>query len=144
MIMHWRHLLDFFCCCRHCETIIRYQTHYRVNEALGRYGAEELRVRVQWWSFAEALIIMCSGLGQVLILKTFFTDRHAKKPRAQSGTNPMPPLSTPPLGAPPLSTPPLLLPTNKLWLQRMLCIYQMLFWVRSWIIREVIAMSNIS
>ena len=83
-----RKKIDLFC--RYCNQVIRYQTHYRLNEARGRFGAEELNGRVQWWSLVQAIVILCSGLGQVLVLKTFFTEKQVKKPRSQSTGYPSP------------------------------------------------------
>lgn len=55
--------------------VMQYQTVYRLNEAQGRYIAETLNWRVTWWSTVQALIIMATGLGQLFVLKRFFTDR---------------------------------------------------------------------
>ncbi|RWS08923.1 transmembrane emp24 domain-containing protein 7-like protein [Dinothrombium tinctorium] len=51
------------------------QTHYRLNEAKGRKRAEELNARVMNWSIGESFVILVITIGQVMILKNFFTDR---------------------------------------------------------------------
>lgn len=53
--------------------IINYQTDYRLNEAKGRHSAENLNKKVQWWSVFEAGIIFVTGVGQVIILRAFFS-----------------------------------------------------------------------
>ena len=60
------------------KVVIDYQTHHRLREAQGRAFAEDLNERVQMWSVGESLIVLLVGIGQVLILRSFFTDR---KPR---------------------------------------------------------------
>ena len=59
--------------------MVELQREYRLREALGRHMAESLHNRVQWWSILEALIIVASGCGQVIILKAFFTDKVKSK-----------------------------------------------------------------
>ncbi|XP_018303639.1 transmembrane emp24 domain-containing protein 7 [Mycetomoellerius zeteki] len=56
-------------------SILDYQTHHRLREAQGRKRAEELNERVLWWSVMETLCILTIAVGQVFILKNFFTDR---------------------------------------------------------------------
>lgn len=57
------------------NTIIDFQTHHRLREAQGRKRAEELNERVLWWSLLESLAILIIAIGQVLVLKNFFTDK---------------------------------------------------------------------
>ena len=57
------------------KVILDYQTHHRLREAQGRAFAEELNERVQFWSIGESLIILCIGIGQVLVLRSFFPDK---------------------------------------------------------------------
>jgi len=57
------------------NTIIDAQTHYRLNEAKGRKRAEDLNGRVLWWSVIETCVVLIIGVGQVIILKNFFTDK---------------------------------------------------------------------
>lgn len=59
----------------HTTRVMMYQKLYRLNEANGRYRAEELNQRVQWWSLAQSVIILFTGLGEIFILKRFFMDR---------------------------------------------------------------------
>ncbi|KAK3092664.1 hypothetical protein FSP39_005599 [Pinctada imbricata] len=55
--------------------VIDVQTHFRLREAQGRVFAEDLNGRVNYWSIGETIIILIIGIGQVFILKSFFTDK---------------------------------------------------------------------
>jgi len=57
------------------NTMIDAQTHYRLNEAKGRKRAEDLNNRVLWWSLIETSVVFLIGIGQVVVLKNFFTDK---------------------------------------------------------------------
>ena len=57
------------------KVILDYQTHHRLREAQGRAFAEELNEGVQLWSIGEAVVILFIGVGQVLVLRSFFVDR---------------------------------------------------------------------
>lgn len=57
------------------NTILDFQTHHRLREAQGRKRAEDLNERVLWWSLLETLAIVVIGVGQVFVLKNFFTDK---------------------------------------------------------------------
>lgn len=57
------------------STILDLQTHHRLREAQGRKRAEDLNERVLWWSLQETLAILIISIGQVYILKNFFTDK---------------------------------------------------------------------
>lgn len=57
------------------NSIIDAQTHYRLNEARGRKRAEDLNTRVLYWSVGETFLIFLIGIGQVMILRNFFTDK---------------------------------------------------------------------
>lgn len=57
------------------NTIVDYQTHHRLREAQGRKRAEDLNSRVLYWSVGETVAILVIFIGQVVILKGFFTDR---------------------------------------------------------------------
>lgn len=59
------------------NTILDAQTHYRLNEAKGRKRAEELNSRVMSWSLFETCVVLLIGIGQVMILKNFFTDKRS-------------------------------------------------------------------
>lgn len=60
---------------RSASQVVGYQTEYRLNEARGRFIAENLNLRVQWWSVGQSVIIFLVGFGQVFILKAFFSER---------------------------------------------------------------------
>lgn len=62
----------------YANKIMHYQTVYRQNEAQGRYVAETLNFHVSWWSTAQTLIIVFTGIGQIFVLKRFFTDRQQR------------------------------------------------------------------
>ncbi len=57
--------------------VVAYQRDYRLRESRGRYIAETLSKRVTIWATIEAVIILLSGLGQVVILRTFFTEKRS-------------------------------------------------------------------
>lgn len=57
------------------NTILDLQTHHRLREAQGRKRAEDLNERVLWWSVLETLAVLVIGLGQVFILKNFFSEK---------------------------------------------------------------------
>jgi len=52
-----------------------YQTHHRLRESTGRKSAEELSERVLYWSLGQTVVILVLGIGQVMVLKSFFSDR---------------------------------------------------------------------
>jgi hypothetical protein len=52
-----------------------YQTHHRLRESTGRKQAEDLNERVFYWSIAQMGIVVCMGVGQVFVLRSFFTDK---------------------------------------------------------------------
>lgn len=55
--------------------ILDAQTHHRLREAQGRKRAEDINERVLWWSIIETFFILTISVGQVLVLRNFFTDR---------------------------------------------------------------------
>ena len=55
--------------------VVDYQTHHRLRESQGRKRAEDLNGRVTIWAVGETLAIVCISVGQVMILKNFFSDR---------------------------------------------------------------------
>lgn len=57
------------------KSIIDYQTHHRLREAQGRKRAEDLNDRVFWWSLTETILILIVAIGQVFILKNFFSEK---------------------------------------------------------------------
>ncbi|XP_033199847.1 transmembrane emp24 domain-containing protein 7 [Bombus vancouverensis nearcticus] len=60
---------------KHLNSILDYQTHHRLREAQGRKRAEDLNNRVLLWSVMETLTILIISVGQVYVLRTFFTER---------------------------------------------------------------------
>ncbi|KAG8178583.1 hypothetical protein JTE90_021003 [Oedothorax gibbosus] len=59
----------------HLNTIIDYQTHHRLMEAQGRKRAEDLNTRVMYWSMGETLLIVLIAVGQVMVLRNFFSEK---------------------------------------------------------------------
>lgn len=57
------------------KTVIDSQTHYRLREAQDRARAEDLNSRVSYWSVGETIALFVVSLSQVLLLKSFFTER---------------------------------------------------------------------
>ncbi|KAI8785638.1 transmembrane emp24 domain-containing protein 3 [Biomphalaria glabrata] len=58
------------------KSVLDYQTHHRLREAQGRAFAEDLNERVLYWSIGESLVIILIGIGQILVLRSFFTNTH--------------------------------------------------------------------
>lgn len=56
-------------------TVADYQTYHKLREAQGRKRAEDLNERVFWWSLLETVVILTVGIGQVCILKNFFSEK---------------------------------------------------------------------
>ncbi|XP_043250112.1 transmembrane emp24 domain-containing protein 7-like [Colletes gigas] len=59
------------------KKILDIQTHHRLREAQGRKRAEDLNGHVLIWSAMETVTILIISVGQVMILKAFFTERKA-------------------------------------------------------------------
>ena len=59
--------------------IIEKQTHYRLNESHGRKRADDLNTRVMSWSLFETCVVLLIGVGQVMILKNFFSDKRYQR-----------------------------------------------------------------
>jgi len=57
------------------NAIIDYQTHHRLRETQSRKRAEDLNERIMLWSVFVTVAIFCVGLGQVLVLKSFFSEK---------------------------------------------------------------------
>jgi len=51
------------------------QTHHRLREATGRKRAEDLNERVMWWSIGQTALVLICGIGQVFVLRSFFTEK---------------------------------------------------------------------
>ena len=58
-------------------SVADFQTHHRLREAQGRKRAEDLNERVFWWSLLETISILCVAIGQVCILKNFFSEKRS-------------------------------------------------------------------
>lgn len=57
------------------NSIVDLQTHHRLREAQGRKRAEDLNEKVLWWSLMETMCVLVISVGQVFILKNFFTEK---------------------------------------------------------------------
>jgi hypothetical protein len=57
------------------KVVSDYQTHHKLRESKGRGFAEDLNERVQFWSIGETVVVLMIGVGQVLVLRSFFTDK---------------------------------------------------------------------
>ncbi|KAJ1207998.1 hypothetical protein NDU88_003388 [Pleurodeles waltl] len=66
------------------KSVIDYQTHFRLREAQGRSRAEDLNTRVAYWSVGEAVILLVVSIGQVFLLKSFFSDKRTTTTRVGS------------------------------------------------------------
>ncbi|XP_005796202.1 transmembrane emp24 domain-containing protein 3-like [Xiphophorus maculatus] len=51
------------------------QTWYRLREAQDRTKAEHLFERVTYWSIGETVLLFVIGVGQVMLLRSFFSER---------------------------------------------------------------------
>ncbi|XP_010219238.1 PREDICTED: uncharacterized protein LOC104573711 [Tinamus guttatus] len=68
------------------KSVIDYQTHFRLREAQGRSRAEDLNTRVAYWSVGEAIILLVVSVGQVFLLKSFFSDKRTTTTRVGSSS----------------------------------------------------------
>ncbi|XP_037835638.1 transmembrane emp24 domain-containing protein 3 [Kryptolebias marmoratus] len=57
------------------KVVAESQTWYRLREAQDRTKAEHLHQRVTYWSIGEAALLFTIGIGQVVLLKSFFSDK---------------------------------------------------------------------
>jgi len=64
------------------NAVVDYQTHHRLRETQGRKRAEDLNERVMVWSIFVTVAIFSVGVGQVMVLKSFFSE---KKPSQMYG-----------------------------------------------------------
>lgn len=60
------------------ESIIDFQTHHRMRETQGRAHAENLNEVVQMWALVLSAVIFFTGLGQVIVLRSFFTEKRTR------------------------------------------------------------------
>uniref|UniRef100_A0A3Q3VVJ0 GOLD domain-containing protein n=1 Tax=Mola mola TaxID=94237 RepID=A0A3Q3VVJ0_MOLML len=66
------------------KLVIDYQTHFRLREAQGRSRAEDLNTRVAFWSIGEAIILLVVSISQVVLLRSFFSDKKTTTTRVGS------------------------------------------------------------
>ncbi|KAM6949969.1 transmembrane emp24 domain-containing protein 3 [Lycodopsis pacificus] len=57
------------------KTVADSQTWYRLREAHDRTKADHLLDRVTYWSVGETVLLFVIGVGQVMMLKSFFSER---------------------------------------------------------------------
>ncbi|XP_077569307.1 transmembrane emp24 domain-containing protein 3 [Stigmatopora nigra] len=57
------------------KVVTESQTWYRLREAHDRLRAEHLQDRVNLWSIGETILLFVIGVGQVMLLKSFFNDK---------------------------------------------------------------------
>uniref|UniRef100_A0A1A8MDX6 Transmembrane emp24 protein transport domain containing 3 n=2 Tax=Nothobranchius TaxID=28779 RepID=A0A1A8MDX6_9TELE len=57
------------------KVVAESQTWYRLREAQDRTKAEHLLERVTLWSMGETALLFTIGIGQVVLLKSFFSDK---------------------------------------------------------------------
>nr|ACO15599.1 Transmembrane emp24 domain-containing protein 7 precursor [Caligus clemensi] len=60
---------------KNLNVINDFQTHHRLRETQGRKRAEDLNERVMIWSSFVSIAILAIGFFQVVILKSFFSER---------------------------------------------------------------------
>nr|XP_044997349.1 transmembrane emp24 domain-containing protein 7-like [Jaculus jaculus] len=66
------------------KSVTDYQTHVRLREAQGQSRAEDLNTRVAYWSVGEAFVLLVVSIGQVFLLKSFFSDKRTTTSRVGS------------------------------------------------------------
>ncbi|XP_032955836.1 transmembrane emp24 domain-containing protein 3-like [Rhinolophus ferrumequinum] len=66
------------------RTVVDSQTHYRLHEAQDRTRAEDLHSRVSYWSLGETIALFVVSVSQVLLLKSFFTEKRPVNRAAHS------------------------------------------------------------
>lgn len=57
------------------KVVTESQTWYRLREAHDRTKAEHLLERVTYWSVGETVLLFVIGIGQVMMLRSFFSDK---------------------------------------------------------------------
>ncbi|XP_042267732.1 transmembrane emp24 domain-containing protein 3-like [Thunnus albacares] len=57
------------------KVVAESQTWYRLREAQDRTKAEHLLERVTYWSVGETVLLFVIGIGQVMLLRSFFSDK---------------------------------------------------------------------
>ncbi|CAN9506721.1 unnamed protein product [Ophioblennius macclurei] len=59
------------------KVVMESQTWYRLREAQDRTKAEYLLERVTFWSIGETVLLFVIGIGQVMLLKSFFGEKRS-------------------------------------------------------------------
>lgn len=62
---------------------VGYQTHHRLRESMGHKRAEILNERVFWWSLTCTTAILFVSIGQVVILRKFFSGENVNGLRSR-------------------------------------------------------------
>lgn len=57
------------------RTVVDSQTHYRLREAQDRTLAQDLHSRVSYWSLGKTIALFVVSVSQVLLIKSFFTEK---------------------------------------------------------------------
>lgn len=57
----------------HLAKVSTMQSHLRLREAMGRAFAEQVNAWVLYWSLGETIAVLVVGLGQVIVLRSFFS-----------------------------------------------------------------------
>nr|XP_057945715.1 transmembrane emp24 domain-containing protein 3 [Doryrhamphus excisus] len=57
------------------KVVAESQTWYRLREAHDRTRADQLLERVTFWSIGETILLFIIGIGQVMLLRSFFSDK---------------------------------------------------------------------
>lgn len=60
---------------KNLNSVVDAQTHHRLREAQGRKRAEDLNETVMLWSIVETVSVLLVTVGQVFVLKQFFSDK---------------------------------------------------------------------
>ncbi|XP_050395885.1 transmembrane emp24 domain-containing protein 7 isoform X1 [Patella vulgata] len=60
--------------------IFKQQMYFRNRESAGRVFAESLNKGVMYWSLAASCLILILGVGQVMVLRSFFSDKKSTVP----------------------------------------------------------------
>lgn len=60
---------------KNLNAILDFQTHHRLRESQGRKRAEDLNERVLWWSVTETMAVLVIAIGQVMVLRNFFSEK---------------------------------------------------------------------
>ncbi|XP_067827470.1 transmembrane emp24 domain-containing protein 3-like [Heptranchias perlo] len=59
------------------KTVIIFQSQQRVRALIDRLHAEDIRTHVIYWATSETIILFLVTIGQVILLKSFFTEKRA-------------------------------------------------------------------